>query len=42
VVDQPLKHQNLSYVMSNNFGFGGNNVSLIFASALPQKDAVYA
>jgi len=42
VVDQPLQHQNLSYVMSNNFGFGGNNVSLIFASSLPKKDTAYA
>ncbi len=41
VVDQPLQHQNMSYVMSNNFGFGGNNVSLIFASGLSQKDVSY-
>jgi len=41
VVDRALQHQNLSYVMSNNFGFGGNNVSLIFASVLPEKDVSY-
>jgi len=42
VVGEPLKDQNISYVMSNNFGFGGNNVSLIFASALAQEDVPYA
>jgi len=31
IVVEPLKNCHMSYVMSNNFGFGGNNVSLIFS-----------
>jgi len=31
IIKEPLRHQKVSYVMSNNFGFGGNNVSLIFS-----------
>ncbi|PCI44366.1 MAG: beta-ketoacyl-[acyl-carrier-protein] synthase II [Proteobacteria bacterium] len=42
VVSQPLQDQHISYVMNNNFGFGGNNVSLIFATQSTQKDMPYA
>jgi len=31
IVVEPLQNCHMSYVMSNNFGFGGNNVSLIFS-----------
>jgi len=31
VIREPLHQQTLSYAMSNNFGFGGNNISLTFS-----------
>ncbi|MDX8397499.1 MAG: beta-ketoacyl-ACP synthase [Mariprofundaceae bacterium] len=40
VVAELLQDQKLSYVMSNNFGFGGNNVSLIFAKQAGLSEAM--
>jgi len=31
VLSETIQMPDIRYVMSNNFGFGGNNVSLIFA-----------
>ncbi|MGL5914263.1 MAG: beta-ketoacyl-[acyl-carrier-protein] synthase family protein [Bacteroidales bacterium] len=34
IVKTPLKDQTLNYVMSNSFGFGGNNSSIIFGKCI--------
>lgn len=41
IVVEPLLDCNMSYAMSNNFGFGGNNVSLIFSKD-ENKESEYA
>ncbi|MDQ6991758.1 MAG: beta-ketoacyl-ACP synthase [Mariprofundaceae bacterium] len=38
VVSETLFDQKMAYVMNNNFGFGGNNVSLIFSRFAAQKE----
>lgn len=37
IVSEPIHEQCIKYVMSNNFGFGGNNVSLIFSTCNQQE-----
>lgn len=41
VVEKPLQNQSLRHVMSNNFGFGGNNVSLIFSRTMTSEEVPY-